>query len=390
MSRSDHLDPELLAELDAIDATLAGEPVDPVHAELAELALLLADGAPRPRDEFARKMDARVSRRFAPVVAPREAVLPLAKRRRWRLAGLGGAVAVVAAATVAVVVVTQRSGSPIYGPDKALHTPELTLPSVGSGAASGGASAGGGGRADLMAVPAPTGGGKRIQSAQITLTAPNARINQVAQEVFTVVGAEQGSVTNSQITTATSSNGGSYASFTLSIPVGNLQAGMTRLSQLAHTSVTSRTDSSRNVSDQYASDKRRIADAQALRTSLLKQLQAATTENAITSLEKQIHDAEAQLTRDQTALKRLQHKITSSPVTVTVNSGRLPGPRPLQSQHGYLHGALHDALHVLVVAAGVALIALAVAIPVGLIVALLTWLALRLRRRGRERALDQA
>ena len=35
------IDPELLAELEAIDATLAGEPVEPVHAELAEVALIL-------------------------------------------------------------------------------------------------------------------------------------------------------------------------------------------------------------------------------------------------------------------------------------------------------------------------------------------------------------
>ncbi len=48
MSRSEHLDPRVLADLDAIDATLAGEPVYPAHAELAELALLLADATPRP------------------------------------------------------------------------------------------------------------------------------------------------------------------------------------------------------------------------------------------------------------------------------------------------------------------------------------------------------
>lgn len=410
MSRSEFLDPnwggrrgrrgqapmtEVTAELDAIDATLAGDPVDPAHAELAELALLLADTAPRPSDEFSRNLDRRVSRRFA--VDAQAAATPLLRRRRWQLAG-AGAVAVVAAAALAVVLVTSRSSTPpVVGPVVSPSTLDFHASSGGAtsrAAASGVSSAGGSAvnsPAGAALTPAPSGGGsRRIQSAQITLTAPNARINLVAQEIFDVVGAEQGSVKNSQITTATTANGGSYASFTLSIPVGNLQSAMTRLSQLAHTSVTSRTDSSQNVSDQYSTDRRRIADAQALRDSLLKQLQAATTQNATNSLEKQIRDAEAQLTHDQTALKSLQHRITNSAVTVTVNSGRLPGPRPLAGHHSYLHRALHNALHVLVVAAGVALIAIAVAIPVAVLLALLVWLGLRLRRRGRERALDQA
>ncbi|HZU40860.1 MAG TPA: hypothetical protein VE992_07395, partial [Solirubrobacteraceae bacterium] len=60
------IDPEIEATLDAIDATLAGEPVDPRFAEVAELALLLAAERPRPRAQFADALDARVQRRFAP------------------------------------------------------------------------------------------------------------------------------------------------------------------------------------------------------------------------------------------------------------------------------------------------------------------------------------
>ena len=49
MRQSDGLppDPDVLAELEAIDATLAGLAIDPAYAELAELALLLADERPR-------------------------------------------------------------------------------------------------------------------------------------------------------------------------------------------------------------------------------------------------------------------------------------------------------------------------------------------------------
>ena len=68
----DPIDPEIAATLDAIDATLAGEPVDAQYAELAEIALLLASDRPQLPAEFARSMDERVGRRFAP--APDSAV----------------------------------------------------------------------------------------------------------------------------------------------------------------------------------------------------------------------------------------------------------------------------------------------------------------------------
>ena len=56
------LDPEVVASLEAIDATLAGEPVAPLHAELAELSLLLADERPGIDPVFARTLDERVQR----------------------------------------------------------------------------------------------------------------------------------------------------------------------------------------------------------------------------------------------------------------------------------------------------------------------------------------
>src|SRR6516165_7647525 len=59
------IDPEIAAELDAIDATLAGDPVDPKHAEIAELALLLVGERPAIDPEFAAAMDARVRQRFS-------------------------------------------------------------------------------------------------------------------------------------------------------------------------------------------------------------------------------------------------------------------------------------------------------------------------------------
>src|SRR5947209_4994652 len=60
------IDPEIEAYLDVIDATLAGEPVDPEQAELAELVVMVASERPSPRAGFSEALDARVGRRFAP------------------------------------------------------------------------------------------------------------------------------------------------------------------------------------------------------------------------------------------------------------------------------------------------------------------------------------
>src|SRR5882762_5829567 len=93
------LDPEVAAALDALDATLAGEPVDPDHAELAELALLLADERPRPDRAFAAGLDGRVGQRFG-------RARPARRRRLLVWAPAGGL-----GAAVAVTVVIVASGS---------------------------------------------------------------------------------------------------------------------------------------------------------------------------------------------------------------------------------------------------------------------------------------
>ncbi len=112
------IDPEIAASLDAIDATLAGDPVDPRYAELAELALLLGSERPRCSERFARELDARVERRFArPAVSGAGGGAPARPRRRrlWTLAPVwgGGAVAAAVAVVIAIVVSSGGSGSSI-------------------------------------------------------------------------------------------------------------------------------------------------------------------------------------------------------------------------------------------------------------------------------------
>ena len=420
--------PEIGAALAAIDTTLAGEPVDPSHAELAELALILAAERPQPTPAFTSALDRRVAARFAG--EGRHGSGGWWPGRRWLFAPAAGLAAVMA---VAVVVVLGASGSGPVG-SSALNATASATHAAGSTAAgsagstvaraavpaeklapstfgsattpgSGGSAAssrsssvaagtplapgtlGAGGQNAPAPVPTPNGR-KIVQSAQLALNAPANRIDDVAQQVFDVVGTEQGIVNRSTVTAT--GNPAGYAEFELSVPSASLSDAMTALSRLRYASVVSRTDATQDVNGQFNAASRRLADARALRTSLLKQLAAAVTQTQIDSLTAQIHDAEASISSDQAALGRLNHQINYSQITLTINAVS-PAPAPVAGGSSFTIGrAAHDAGRVLTVAAGVALIALAALVPLALLGAVAWWLGLSVRRRRRQQALDLA
>ncbi len=449
------LDPAIVARLEAIDATLAGEPVDPAYAEVAELALLLSAERPQPRPEFAAELDAAVERRFrrAPGVSVPGPRGGGRARSWWANAWMAsGGLAAALAAVIAAVIVIGGGGSP-SGPPPRVLLPLRGAPLNGAASTAVGASAGASGSpagrlgaaggakaaapttttpgatrsagtlatpgaarssatpgaarssatpgaanaplaapatfgpAGVQSVSPPANGRKTIQSAQLALITSPGRIDAVAQEAFGVIGAESGIVRHSTVTATGGSDG--YAELQLSVPSGNLAQLMNRLSQLRYAHVGSRTDSSQDVNDQYLVDVRRLADARALRTSLLKRLATATTQAQVDGLRAQIRDAEASIASDEATLASLNKQVNLSQVDVTISAGAVPVGPPSPGPSGFTLGrAAHDAGRVLTVAAGVALIALAALVPTGLVVALVAWIALVLRRRGREQALD--
>jgi hypothetical protein len=411
------LDPEIVASLDAIDAVLSGRVVDPAQADVAELALLLRADRPRMDRDFAARLDERVQRRFEPV--PKStgrsgpglggAGLRRWPRRRWLWTPAAG---LAAALVVAVVIVIGGAGGPATpkrpvavnagtasrrthsSPQRLLRPAAGTLQSRASSAVrpfgrattsatAAMAPANANGQA-LTLAPVPNGR-KIIQSAQLSLTAAPSRVDQVAQEVFNAVGQAHGIVKSSRVT-ATGGPGG-YAQFELSIPSSALPQTMASLSTLPHARVASRTDNTQDVNDSYRADQRRLADARALRASLLRQLASAVTQGEIDSLTARIHNAESSISSDENALRSLQHQIAYSQVTLTINAGAVPVTT--KGSGGFTLGkAAHDAGRVLTVAAGVVLIALAALLPVGLLLALLWWIGGRVRHRRRLQALD--
>ena len=105
MRTADPLEPEVEAALEAIDATLAGDPVDPEHAALAELALILRADRPAVDEPFAVAMDARVRDRFAQPSRHRARTPTSARRTARRWPGRGWLVWAPAGALAAVVLV---------------------------------------------------------------------------------------------------------------------------------------------------------------------------------------------------------------------------------------------------------------------------------------------
>jgi hypothetical protein len=394
-------DDKMLATLEVIDATLAGEPVDPEQAELAELALIVAAERARPAPEFAARLDQRVHDRFASPARSR-------RRRRFALAPA----ALVLASTIAAVVVLSSGGAPPVARQFSERT-ATTSSTAASGSAFSASGAGAGVRgtasssagapssgaasnsvatpstsvpaAGLPPTPAP-GGQHIVQSAQLSLSTTPGRIEQVAQQVFDVVGAAKGDVSHSTVTAAGGSGG--FADFQLSVPSAALAETMAQLSRLRGANVVSRTDATQDISGSFVSANRQLVDARALRTTLLRQLANAVTTQQVDCLRARIRDAEASIASDLATLKRLQRQVGSSQISVSISTS--PARRPVAGGGFTLGKAAHDAGRVLTVVAGVALIALAVLVPIAVVAALLAFALLVFRRRRREQALDLA
>lgn len=390
-----HFDDPEATSLQVIDATLAGDAVEPEYAELAELTLILAGQRPVPSAAFSAALDDRVARRFAERQPPREQRV----RRRWLFAP-GAAIAAVAA-VVAVVVLAGGSGGSSSSssttasagasvPNRSVHQLAAPAPKAAAhltpSAKSNSAATSSGSIAGSPALTPQTSGRQIVQSAQLSLSTRPSNVDSVAQQVFDVIAAQNGVVKSSQVTASNNANG--YAQFELSVPNSNLSRTMSALSQLHGASVVSRTDSTQDITQRLGGVGMRLTDARALRTALLRKLATATTTTEIESLKIQIRDVDASISSDRATLRSLHHQVDFSTISLTINASMVPG-HPVSSGSSFTLGkALHDAGRVLVVAAGVALITLAVLVPVGMVVAVVLWVAMAIRRRRREQALD--
>ena len=370
--REPTLDPAVAAELEALEAALAGDP-----AAEPELAALVRD-----------------VRAEAPAMAPRSG-------RAWTSASSAASSAPCHAGGSRV-----RPLVPALGVAGCVLAALVAVVLSAGGGSNDSASSGGGGaaapsarrpprpnprtqpRAIAAALPsrrrpaaAPARQRRVERSTRLELTTTD--VQKATDGVVRATQAAGGFVQSSQVATG---DGHSTASFVLRVPTSRLDDALARLSRLGH--VKSLQQSADDITNAYNGASARLAEARAERRGLLRALSRRRTAQEISSLRARIADNRRALQRYQREFDAVRNRANYATVGVEVTG--------VARKHAAAPGggswtpgdAAHDAVRVLEVSAGVALIALAVLVPLTLVGAAGGFAAAALRRRRREAALS--
>jgi Domain of unknown function (DUF4349) len=390
--RETTLDPAVVAELEALEAALAGDPSsDP---SLATLVRDVRADAPTMAPVFRAQLDESVEREFARGTSgARRSRLPrvsLGGGRRALLPALGLAGCLLAALIAVVLTVgggTSDDSASSGAGEIATQAAPAERQSSGAGAGANGA----GPSADLAAPStkatppaAPSASGRRVErTTRLELSTTD--VQRVADGVVRATQSVGGFVQLSQVRTGDGQGG---ASFVLRVPTAKLDDALASLSKLGH--VRALEQSADDITGAYDSASARLADARAERRGLLRALGKATTAEQITSLRARIADNRRALQRLQRSFNSVRRRADLATIQVDV-VGRPRKQAPAPSAGAWTPGdAAHDAVRVLEVSAGVALIALAVLIPLGILGVAARFAAGAYRRRRREAAISSA
>lgn len=410
MRQRDHLNPEEMRELDALDRVLAGEPVDADLRELEDLVLDIRENAPQMTPAFAAALEQEVSEGFpmrAQGSRPRPQPQPR-PRRRWMLVPAAGTLAAVAIALVAVIgpndegAVNTPAMSSRAEPGAALEDLPATAaapappedmaaqPGAGSGSPGRGAvvprpdaSRTSSARQRPSGAPATTTAARKVErNAVLVLESPDDEVESTADAVIRTVDRFGGIVQSSSSSSGDGSDG--EATFDLRIPTVKLDEALAALSKLGH--VAERSQNLQDITRSFTSAQDRLADARAERRGLLRALGRATTPLQIESLRSRLRLVRGTIARRDGELRSLRRRADLSTVQLTIRGTG-------KSDEGAAGGqwtpgdAAADAVRVLEVIAGVGVIVLAIAAPFTLL-GMAIVLGVRVgRRRRREGAL---
>jgi hypothetical protein len=362
--------PDVLTAIDdALDAGMPTE-ADPVTRELQELGLLLRADAPEPTDGYRESLGRRVERGFPKRGASKP---PWWQNMIQPVAGIGLVIVVVG--LIALAGTTSGPSDDDSGASSG----------GGSGASVAETASGGGGKATPDAALGsgrgfvPGRSDRRIErSFALELEAPVDQIQRVADQVTAVTNRHGGFVLSSSISTGEDSSGGD---FDLRIPATEVRPALRDLAALGE--VRGQTQTGRDVTPEYVTARDRLRSARAERKSLLRRLEAATTDTEAEAIRRRLDIVAGEINGLRGRLHGLRLRTDYAVVTVSLAAKDGDGG----SGDGSFGDAVDDAGDILVGIAGVLVRVLAVVVPLGL-VALLAWLATRaLQRRRRESAL---
>ncbi len=177
--------------------------------------------------------------------------------------------------------------------------------------------------------------------------------------------------------------GGSQATLALVVPSDAVERTLAALSSLAH--VSARSQDTLDITDATQAARQRLAESQAERVALLRQLARATTPAQVASIHAQLGLVRGRIAGDDATLRGLVHRGSTAAVSVTITE---PGQAAVVGGSGWAPtDALAVALDVLEVTFGVLVIALAILLPAGVLAAGVWYSARAVRRRRREQAL---
>ncbi len=406
MSTEDRtLDTKAEGELKAMEAGLAGRPVDAEFAEFAELAAELKAGRPKPDELFAAELDQAVADRFPPEWSEDSSRRPgrgffgrMAERfggRREALAPLATAVAGLIVVVVAAGI-TLGDGSSNPGGDNAANSDAGGSSTADSAASTAAAPESGSSGAvnqslDDRALKIPTQAGsaagvenrKVARDVKITLATAPEDLQETSNRIVEVADSYNGIVMRSSVRDG--DDGAAGARFTLMIPSGKAEAAVADLSGLAD--LRGRSQQAVDITAPTLSTRDRLRTARARVESLLVELAGSETEEARIIVERQLRNARRNVSFLSTRLERLERQVSLTPVNVVVEADEGSG----SGVSGWdLGDAIDDAGNLLAISAGVALIAFAIAIPIGLMVLVALAINRAWLRRSRDRVLKDS
>ncbi len=383
-------------------------------ARWGDLAVLLREDRPEPDPAFAHRMDKLVERGFQSWSPP----LRMQRTPWWRSLLSGPAIGVAALVLiVALVLVLPKgddfgsggsssggsagsSGSGGGAETQAAPNAECagggasTADSAGSARSSGGTDSAGGDLSVQSAVPPSPGKGspgsdsarnrKIERSASLTLATRPRDIDRVSDAIQRETRSVGGFVVTASVS---ASRYGGNGDFELRVPTERLDTLMGRLSQLA--AVRERADRSHDITAEAVSARKHLTDARAERSSLLRQLEDATTLTETEAIRARLTLVSREIEAAKAGVRRVTNRANFSTVTVSLLADSSAAP-PSEDDGGAWSpaDAARDALRVLEVIAGVLLIGLAVLGPLAILAALVAGSARWTTRRRRERALD--
>jgi hypothetical protein len=217
------------------------------------------------------------------------------------------------------------------------------------------------------------------RSAELTLAAPDDRLDRVADSIVRVTDRHDGFVLRSSVSSGDDSE--RRGTFDLRIPVASLQDALGDLSKLGH--VRARRQAGRDITPAYVASRDRLTAAKAERRSLLRRLAGADSDSEAEAIRRRLDAVSLRIDRLRRELGAVRERTDYAAVSVDLEAEDGDGG----AAAGGTREAFDDSLGLLAGALNLALRALGVLIPLA-IVAGLGWLAgSMLRRRRREAAL---